>query len=92
MPKVFDEVVFSIPVGQWSHVTRSPYGYHIFVVHKKKEARRLTFSEVKERIITEIRQKKEAKLYHEWISGMKKEAKIKVKTELLLLTRPKKRS
>jgi peptidyl-prolyl cis-trans isomerase C len=84
MPKEFDEVVFSLPVGQWSHVTGSPYGYHVFVVHEKKEARRLTFQEVKERIITEIRQKKEGKLYQKWIIGMKKEAEIKVKTELLL--------
>lgn len=84
MPKEFDEVVFSLPVGQWSHVTGSPYGYHIFVVHEKKGARRLTFQVVKKRIITEIRQKKEAKLYHEWINEMKREAGIKVKTALLL--------
>lgn len=91
MPKEFDEVVFSLPLGQWSHVTGSPYGFHIFVVHEKRETRRLTFPEVKERIIAEIRQKEEAKLYLEWIIGMKKDAEIKVQTDLLMY-RPREKS
>lgn len=91
MPKEFDEVVFYLPLGQWSRVTVSPYGFHLFVVHEKRETRRLTFPEVKKRIIAEIRKKKEAKLYQEWVIGMKKEAEIKVQTDLLV-SRPREKS
>ena len=69
MPEAIDRVVFTLPVGKVSGIVQSPYGYHIFKLLGRKEAGGRIFSEVKERVIADLRKLKEAEAYERWIEG-----------------------
>ena len=85
MPEAFDEV-FSLKVGGVSKVIKSPYGYHIFKVEEKVEAKVREFDEVKDEIAHEIRKKKTEQIYYNWLSGLRAKAKIKINKQLLEYT------
>ena len=85
MPEAFDEV-FSLKVGGLSKVVKSPYGYHIFKVEEKAEAKVRGFDEVKDEIAHHIRKKKSGEIYHNWLSELRAKAKIKVNKQLLEYT------
>jgi peptidyl-prolyl cis-trans isomerase C len=81
-PAEFDSV-FEMKVGDVSEVIKSPYGYHIFKLEEKTEARRISFEEARSGILQELIQKKGEEDYQKWLSGLKKKAKIKVKQKWL---------
>ncbi|MBE9546461.1 MAG: peptidylprolyl isomerase [Proteobacteria bacterium] len=83
MPESFDEVVFSLTPGKISKVVKTPYGYHIFKVLKRKKGKKIGFSEVKERIVSKLRREKEEHEYVEWVRRLRSEAVIKVNRDLL---------
>lgn len=83
MPPEFDQVVFSLRSGRLSKVVKSPYGYHIFKVEKKEKARRLKFSEVKEQILTKLKQEKQEQEYLAWLTELKSRAKIRINQAFL---------
>lgn len=85
MPEAFDEV-FSLKVGEVSKVTKSPYGYHIFKVEEKVEAKVRDFDEVKDEIAHRIRKEKSEQIYYEWLSGLRAKAKIRINQQLLEYT------
>lgn len=74
----FDDIVFSMNVGEISPVFRSPYGYHIVKVTDKKPAHDTTFEEVKERVKTEVMGKMREIVVNEWLDKQIKSAKITV--------------
>jgi peptidyl-prolyl cis-trans isomerase C len=78
MPPDFDQVVFSLRPGRLSKVVESPYGYHIFIVEKKRPARRLEFSEVKEKILKKLKQEKQEQEYLAWLTELKSRAEIRI--------------
>jgi len=82
MPEAIDNVIFSLPPGAISQVIKSPYGYHIFKIIEKEERRR-EFSDIKERVITDVRKQKEEQAYVLWISSLRSRASIKIDRDLL---------
>lgn len=82
MPEAIDQVVFSLPVGKLSGVVRSPYGFHIFKVLEKEDARGRKFGEIKERVRADLQKLKEAEEYKRWIDGLKATADIRIKRPL----------
>jgi parvulin-like peptidyl-prolyl isomerase len=82
MPEAFDEV-FSLKVGRLSKIIKSPYGYHIFKVEEKVEAKVREFDEVRDEIANQIRKKKSGQLYYKWLSQLRAKAKIKINKQLL---------
>jgi parvulin-like peptidyl-prolyl isomerase len=82
MPEPFDEV-FSLKVGEVSKVIKSNYGYHIFKVEEKVEAKVRDFDEVKDEIAHKIRKEKSDQIYYEWLSGLRARAKIRINKQLL---------
>lgn len=82
MPEAIDRVVFSLPVGKLSRVVRSSYGFHIFMVLEKDEARGRNFAEKKEWVRADIRKMKEAEGYERWIEGLKAKADIRINRPL----------
>lgn len=82
MPEAIDRVVFSLPVGKLSGVVRSAYGFHIFKVLEKENARGRNFIEVKERVKADLRKAKEAEGYKRWIEGLKATAVIQINRPL----------
>ncbi|MBU2026163.1 MAG: peptidylprolyl isomerase [Proteobacteria bacterium] len=88
MPEAIDRVVFTLPVGKVSGIVQSPYGYHIFKLLGRKEAGGRIFSEVKERVIADLRKLKEAEAYERWIEGLKAKAVIRIDRPLPEWTPP----
>lgn len=83
MPKEFEDVVFPLPVGKLSQVIKTAYGYHIFRVEEKREAKDLQFSEVKDQIINKLKREKGDAEFQTWMMELKQGAKIEIKEELL---------
>jgi peptidyl-prolyl cis-trans isomerase D len=54
----FEEVAFSLPVGQLSGVIRTPFGWHILRVEDRREAETKPLAEVEQEIRDKIREEK----------------------------------
>jgi len=77
------EHVFSMEVGGISEVIKSPYGYHLFKLEEKIEAREVTFEEAKFRILQELRRKRGEEEYQKWFKGLKGKANVKINKKWL---------
>jgi peptidyl-prolyl cis-trans isomerase C len=76
-PSEFDRV-FTMEVGAISDVIKSPYGYHVFKLEKKVEAREVPFEEAKAGILQELRKKKEEEEYQQWFQELRRKAKVRI--------------
>jgi peptidyl-prolyl cis-trans isomerase C len=85
MPEAFDEV-FSLKLGGLSKIIKSPYGYHIFRVEEKAEAKVQEFDQVKDEIANQIRKEKNGQIYYDWLSALRAKAKITINKQLLEYT------
>ncbi|MBI4632997.1 MAG: SurA N-terminal domain-containing protein [Deltaproteobacteria bacterium] len=83
MPEVIDKTVFSLSAGEISRVVKSPFGYHIFKLLARDEGGRKSFPEVKEKILADIKKRKEEKAYTEWLAGLRTRAVVRRKDDLL---------
>jgi peptidyl-prolyl cis-trans isomerase C len=63
---VFD-MAFKLAAGQKSSVLKSPFGYHIYEVIEKRNAKNLSFDEAKSRIKNELLEKNEQENYSVWL-------------------------
>lgn len=81
-PAEFDQV-FSMEAGQISEVIWSPYGYHIFKVEEKVEARQVSFEEAKAGILEDLERSKGEQEYQRWLKELKNKAKVKINKNLL---------
>jgi len=88
MPEAIDRVVFTLQVGKISEIVQSPYGYHIFKLLERKKAGGRRFSEVKERVIADLRKLKEGETYERWIEELKAKAVIRINRPLPKWTPP----
>jgi peptidyl-prolyl cis-trans isomerase D len=55
MVKPFEEVAFSLPVGQMSDLVHTPFGYHILRVEDKIKAEIKPLAEVRQEVIAKLR-------------------------------------
>ncbi|MDO8427001.1 MAG: peptidyl-prolyl cis-trans isomerase [Deltaproteobacteria bacterium] len=83
MPQEFEDAVFRLKPGEISPVIKTDYGYHIFLLEEKKKGGRLKYKEARHKIIERLRADKAQDEYAAWITSLKKNAKIKIKEELL---------
>ena len=83
MPEEFDEALFTMEVGSLSEVVRSTYGYHIFLLEERKEARDVSFEESKDKIAEEIRKRKEELLYVKWMDKLREKGNVDINYALL---------
>lgn len=83
MPAEFDAVVFNLAVGRISDLTKSPYGYHIFLVEERRKAMRLSLDAVREEIRQTLRTQKEERAYQDWLHELRGKATIEVNWSLL---------
>jgi len=99
LPVSFKRFITSTPLNKITPVIELLYGeingvkkytYHIFKVVKKKRARVLFYSKVKESIKKELRTQKEMKMYKTFIDKLSNTFKINVITKNLFFTYIKK--
>jgi peptidyl-prolyl cis-trans isomerase C len=72
----FSAAAYSMKVGQISDIVETNFGYHIIKVTERKEARAIPFEEVKDKINLELKNHKIQQVTQEYISDLKKKAKI----------------
>lgn len=76
--KEIDDAIFSLQIGEFSDVIKSPQGYRIFKVDKKEPAEPLDFSESQDIIREFLYREKFVELFREWVGELKQSAYIKI--------------
>ncbi len=85
MVKPFEQVAYSLNVGETSDVFETRYGYHILKVTDRKEPRTATFDELKKSLEEQIKNRKVNQLLAQTIDRLRASAQIKVHKDLASL-------
>jgi len=83
LPIEFDKVLFKLPVRQVSDPVESPYGFHLFLVERKRKAGLRPYAVVKDEIVAKLYQQKEEVAFHLWLENLKKSTATKINWDLL---------
>jgi parvulin-like peptidyl-prolyl isomerase len=83
MPPEFDEVIFSLKMGEVSKVVKTPYGYQIFKLTGQREAHRVSFEDAKEQIKTMLRKQKRMFAFDFWIAEIRENSEIILNQKLI---------
>ncbi len=83
LPPEFEKIIFSLKPGKISDVIRTKYGYHIFYLEEVLGEHQLKFYEVKDRIESVLRERKEKKRYNALLDVLKKKYKIVINRKKL---------
>ena len=78
MPVKFDEVAFSLSVGQTSDVVESEYGFHLFKLLEKRPGRRKELNEVRRQIESKLLEEKRSRAQADYLKALKDKAQIQV--------------
>src|SRR5215469_6565389 len=78
MVPAFDQVAFSMKVGQISAPVKSPFGYHIIQVEAIQPAVKATLASATPRITDVLRQQQEAPLIQPFLQGLQQSASIQI--------------
>jgi parvulin-like peptidyl-prolyl isomerase len=77
MPEVFERA-FDLKPGRLSGVIESPYGFHIFQLEERIPEQQADFESARERIRSELEQKRLAELRRGWLLELRRSARIRV--------------
>lgn len=83
LPVEFDRVLFKLPVNRVSEPVKSPYGFHLFLVERKRRAGLRPYAAVKDEIATRLYQQKEESAFHRWLEHLQQSTQTKIHRELL---------
>lgn len=83
MPPEFDEVTFSLEMGEVSDVVKTPYGYQIFKLTDRREAHRVSFEEAQNQIRTMLQKQKRMFAFDLWIAELRKNSDIVLHQDVL---------
>jgi peptidyl-prolyl cis-trans isomerase C len=72
----FDEKAFSMNVGDVSEPVKTQFGYHVIKLTDKKPAGTTPFKEVKEQLVSYLKNSKQQEAVREVIEKLRKDAKI----------------
>jgi peptidyl-prolyl cis-trans isomerase C len=78
MVKPFEDVAFTLNVGEISDIVETQFGYHIIKVTEKKEPRTVPFEEVKERLKNGLVRQKANTEVTKWIEDLRTNATIEI--------------
>ncbi len=80
--EVFDKA-FSMRVGERSHIIKSPYGYHIFKVLKKKSPVQVKYRQVRAKISSQLIEKREQGVYTAWLEKQIQKTRVFKNAEVI---------
>ena len=83
MPPEFDEVIFSLNMGEVSDVIKTPYGYQIFKLTGQREAHHISFEDAKEQIKAMLAKQKRMAAVDLLMIELQKDAKILLNQEAI---------
>jgi peptidyl-prolyl cis-trans isomerase C len=72
----FEKAAFEMEVGQISDIVETQFGYHIIKVTDRKEAAVTPFEQVKDKLVKELTQRKQAEFARAYIESVKASADI----------------
>ncbi|MDU2502837.1 MAG: peptidylprolyl isomerase [Peptoniphilus harei] len=78
MVKEFEDAVFENEVGTITEPVKTQFGYHIIKINQKNDASELSFDEVKDRIVEQVRRQKEQEIYNKKITELKDKYEVKM--------------
>lgn len=78
MVKEFEDAVFENEVGTITEPVKTQFGYHIIKINQKNDAKELSFDEVKDRIVEQVRRQKEQEIYNKKITELKDKYEVKM--------------
>ena len=76
MVEEFEDVVFNLGVNEVSDVFRTRFGYHIAKLYDRKPAVIPPLKEVKDRVVSELKERMRSKAIDEFVDRLKSKAKI----------------
>lgn len=82
LPPEFDAVIFDLPLHQVSAPVESPYGFHLFMVDRKRAAGLRPFAAVKDEIVATLHQSKEDAAFQQWLSRQREQTPIRIAPQL----------
>jgi len=82
MPPSFS-VVFTMKPGDLSDVVESEYGFHLFKIVDRREAKMLSLDEARPEIEEKLKRLKSEEKYGEWFEQIRKSTKIEVNPSVL---------
>lgn len=82
MPPSFS-VVFTMKPGELSDIVESEYGFHLFKVVERREAKMLSLEEARPEIEEKLKRLKSEERYGAWFEQIRKKAKIEVNPSVL---------
>jgi parvulin-like peptidyl-prolyl isomerase len=78
LPKEMEDVVFSLRVNEISPIVESPYGFHLFKITRKRKARMLLLTAVKDEIKNKMLSARLADAYQEFLTRLKTEVPVQI--------------
>ena len=74
----FDQVAFKLQTNKVSEVITTQFGYHVLMVTDHKDAKTLSFEEVKPDLEQYLRQRKGNDVAREYVDGLRAKAKVEI--------------
>lgn len=78
LPPEFDEVLFKLPTGRVSEPVQSPYGYHLFLVERRRRAGLRALVLVEESIKKKLSQQREEAAFQQWLEELRDKTPVSI--------------
>jgi parvulin-like peptidyl-prolyl isomerase len=83
MPQEFEAVIFSLSKGKPSSVVETTYGYHLFLMTERREARRRSEEDVRGDIRRMLVAEKGEKAFRDWLDELRQSADIRYNKKVI---------
>ncbi|HKJ05707.1 MAG TPA: peptidyl-prolyl cis-trans isomerase [Geopsychrobacteraceae bacterium] len=78
LPMEFDEALFKLPVGRVSDPVSSPYGYHLFLVEKKRKAGLEPLESVRQELTERLHRQRKEQAFKKWMQELRQKTPVRI--------------